>query len=267
MTAGQEHETIAYEERDHVAWLTLSRPQSLNAFNEQMSSELLTVIEHLRSSDDVRALVIRGNPDGRSFMAGADIGMLERWSVLSEEELKAVLRQTFTPTMLERLPQPTIAAVDGFAFGMGCEIALGCDFRVVTSRSQLGLPEISLGIMPGAGGSQRLPRLIGRTRAAEVVLTNRRISAEEALEWGVANALVEPEELDAAVQDLLGRLLGMSPLALRRAKAALVASVEEPLSPGIETELELFVASVGSEDAAEGTRAFLDKRKPTFTGR
>jgi enoyl-CoA hydratase/carnithine racemase len=169
--------------------------------------------------------------------------------------------------MLERLPQPTIAAVDGFAFGMGCEVALGCDFRIVTSKAQFGLPEITLGIMPGAGGSQRLPALIGRTRAAEVVLAGRRISGEEALDWGIANTLVEPEALDAAVQDLISRLLDKSPLALRRAKAALVASAEATLSTGIEQELALFVASVGSEDAAEGTRAFLEKRKPSFTGR
>lgn len=258
-------ETIAYEERDGVAWLTFSRPQSLNAFNEEMSAELVTVIEHLASTDDVRVLVLRG--EGRSFMAGADIGMLQRWAALPAEDLTELLKGTFSPTLLERLPQPTIAAVDGFAFGMGCEVALGCDFRIVTSRGQFGLPEITLGIMPGAGGSQRLPRLIGRTRAAEVVLAGRRISAQEAFDWGIANALVEPEQLDDAVHDLIGRLLDKSPLALRRAKAALVASVEELQSPGIEAELALFVASVGSEDGAEGTRAFLEKRPPSFRGR
>lgn len=258
-------ETIAYDERDGVAWLTFTRPEFLNAFSEEMSAELTAVVEYLAAANDVRALVLRG--EGRSFMAGADIGMLERWATMSAEELTALLEGTFSPSMLERLPQPTIAAVDGFAFGMGCEVALGCDFRIVTSRSELGLPEITLGIMPGAGGSQRLPRLIGRTRAAEVVLAGRRIRAQEAYDWGIANALVEPEQLDEAVQDLLGRLLDKSPLALRRAKAALVASVEETLSPGIRRELELFVQSVGSEDAAEGTRAFLEKRRSTFTGR
>src|SRR5439155_16139301 len=121
----------------------------------------------------------------------------------------------------ERLPQPPIAAIDGFAFGMGCEVALGCDFRIVTSRSQLGLPEITLGIMPGAGGSQRLPRLIGRTRAAEVVMAGRRMSAQEAFDWGVANAVVEPEQLDGAVQDVCGRVLNMGQLAIRRAEAGL----------------------------------------------
>lgn len=262
----QSFETITYKEQEGVARLTFTRPETLNAFNEKMSDELLEVMGHLSSSEDVRVVVLRG--EGRSFMAGADIAMLERWSGLTEEELSTLLRTAvFSPSMLERLPQPTIAAVDGFAFGMGCEVALGCDFRIVTSKAQFGLPEITLGIMPGAGGSQRLPALIGRTRAAEVVLAGRRISAQEALDWGIANTLVEPEELDAAVQDLISRLLDKSPLALRRAKAALVASAEATLSPGIEQELALFVASVGSEDAAEGTRAFLDKRRPSFTGR
>jgi enoyl-CoA hydratase len=261
----QSFETISYEERDAVAWLTFTRPESLNAFNEAMSAELVTVMEHLAGASDVRIVVLRG--EGRSFMAGADIGMLEGWARLSADELTARLSGTFSPSLLERLPQPTIAAVDGFAFGMGCEVALGCDFRIVTSRAQFGLPEITLGLMPGAGGSQRLPRLIGRTRAAAVVLAGRRISAPESLDWGIANALVEPDTLDGAVQELVESLLEKSPLALRRAKAALLASAEEALSPGVAAELALFVASVGSEDAAEGTRAFLEKRRPTFTGR
>ena len=262
----QSFETISYAEHEGVARVTFTRPETLNAFNETMSGEMLQVVQHLSTSEDVRVVVLRG--EGRSFMAGADIAMLERWSALPEQELTTLLQTAvFSPTMLERLPQPTIAAVDGFAFGMGCEVALGCDFRIVTAKAQFGLPEITLGIMPGAGGSQRLPALIGRTRAAEVVLTGRRVNAQEALDWGIANALVEPEQLDEAVDELISRLLDKSPLALRRAKAALVASAEETLSDGVGAELALFVASVGSEDAAEGTRAFLEKRKPAFTGR
>src|SRR5262249_32666426 len=127
--AVQRFETIRYEEHDDVGWLTFSRPESLNAFNEEMSGELVAVMERLGADEGIGALVLRGDPAGRSFMAGADISMLERWSRLTSDELTAVLRGTFAPTMLERLPIPTIAAIDGFAFGMGCEVALGCDFR------------------------------------------------------------------------------------------------------------------------------------------
>ncbi len=257
-------ETLAVEVDGPVARVTFSRPKRLNAFNEAMSGELVTVVDRLRDDPDVRVVVLRG--EGGNFMGGADIGMLQEWAALERDGLRDRLLAGFSPSLLEQLPQPVIAAVDGFALGMGCEVSLGCDLRIATSRAQFGLPEITLGVIPGAGGSQRLPRLIGRTRAARAVLTAARISAEQALDWGLANLVVEPEELDGAVDELVEELLQLSPLALRRAKACLVASDDRSLYPGIEFELENFVDAVGTEDAAEGTAAFLEKRRPQFKG-
>lgn len=261
----QEFETLTYDQRDGIGRLWFDRPTALNAFDETMSGELLAVLERLRAGEPPHVLVLRGR--GESFMAGADIGMLQRWSGLAGDERAAVLSRIFAPTRLEELPFPTIAAVDGYAFGMGFEVALGCDFRIATDRASFALPEITLGVMPGAGGSQRLPRLVGLARAADVVLTGKRITAAQALDWGVVNAVVPQGELGGAVDELAQRLTRLSPLALERAKRALGASARHGLTEGLAAELELFVAAVGTEDAAEGTRAFLEKRRPAFAGR
>lgn len=259
------YETLQVDIADGVARVTFDRPRRLNAFNEQMSAELTRVADALGSDDRVRVVVLRGAGD--NFMGGADISMLQEWAKLERAELRERLLAGFSPSMLERLPQPVIAAVDGYALGMGCEVSLACDLRLATTRAQFGLPEITLGVIPGAGGSQRLPRLIGRTRAARVILTASRIPAQDALEWGLVNAVVPPEELDAAVDEQVAALLRLSPLALRRAKECLIASDDRTLYSGIELEMERFVDAVGTEDAAEGTAAFLEKRAPQFKGR
>lgn len=258
-------ETLGYEEHDGVAHVTFARPRVLNAYNTAMSGELVSVVRRLRAARDVRVVVLRGQ--GSHFMAGADIGMLQSWSNMSEGRVVQDLLRGFSPTFLEHLPQPVVAAVDGFALGMGCEVAIASDARIVTDRAQFGLPEITLGLIPGAGGTQRLPRLIGRTRAAEMIMTGRRIGAAEAMEWGLVNRVVPPDQLDRASEEFVGDLLSKSPLALRRAKEAIVLGSEGSLAEGLQGELGRFLRSVGSDDAHEGTLAFLEKRKPTFAGR
>lgn len=258
-------ETLNLDIANGVARITFNRPRVLNAFNMAMSAELTELSQQLRKDESVRVVVLKG--EGGNFMAGADISMLQEWTKLSADVLYQTLKAGFSPTYLEMLPQPVIAAVDGFALGMGCEVAIACDLRVVTSRAEFGLPEITLGVLPGAGGSQRLPRLIGPSKAAELVMTGRRLKAEEALRMGLVNYVVAPEELDAAVEDLIKPIISKSPLALRRAKEALIASRDKTLYEGVSFELSQFVAAVGTEDAREGTRAFLEKRKPTFTGK
>lgn len=258
-------ETIQMDVRDGVARVTFNRPRRLNAFNEAMSHELVEAADRLREDEEVQVVVLRGSAG--NFMGGADIGMLQEWSRLERGVLRDRLAAGFSPSLLEQLPQPVIAAVDGFALGMGCEVSLACDLRVATTRAEFGLPEITLGVIPGAGGSQRLPHLIGRTRAARVILTAERITAQEAADWGLVNAVVEPDELDASVDEIVESLRRLSPLALRRAKACLVASSDRTLYDGIDLELENFVDAVGTQDAAEGTSAFLEKRAPSFAGR
>jgi enoyl-CoA hydratase len=258
-------DTLDLAVENGVAWLTFNRPKVLNAFNERMSAELRQVTEQLAVDDGVRVLVVRGAGD--HFMGGADIGMLQQWSKLDAGELRKTLLDGFSPTLLEKMPQPVIGAVDGFALGMGFEVALACDFRIATERAVFGLPEITLGLIPGAGGSQRLPRLVGRGRAAEVAMVGARIDAATAERWGVANRAVAPEALDGAVEDLVGSLVKKSPLALRRVKESLVGGAERGLADGIALELDLFVATVLTEDAREGTAAFLEKRRPEFVGR
>lgn len=258
-------DTIQLDVRDGVARVTFDRPRRLNAFNEAMSRELVQVADRLGDDDEVQVVVLRGSAG--NFMGGADIGMLQEWAQLERDTLHDRLTAGFTPSMLEQLPQPIIAAVDGFALGMGCEVSLACDLRVATTRAQFGLPEITLGVIPGAGGSQRLPHLIGRTRAARVILTAERITAQQAVDWGLVNAVVESDGLDASVDEMVESLRRLSPLALSRAKACLVASSDCTLYEGIDLELQNFVEAVGTQDAAEGTSAFLEKRAPSFAGR
>lgn len=258
-------ETIGYDASEGVATITFARPEQLNAYTEQMSGELRAVLDEIAADEAVRVLVLRGM--GEQFMVGADIGMLERWSHMDSGALREVLLAGFSPSMLERLPQPVIAAIDGYAFGIGCEIALACDLRIATDRAAVALPEITLGLFPGAGGTQRLPRLVGRPRAAEMVFTGRRLGASEATEWGLVNRVVEPDTLDKEVAKLADKLVRLSPLALRHAKRAVVNSEEMGQADGIDDELARFVGMLGSQDTGEGTRAFLEKRSPSFKGK
>jgi enoyl-CoA hydratase/carnithine racemase len=247
-----------------VVRATFTRPAALNAFNETMEAELSRLCEEIAGDESVRVLVFDG-ADG-NFMSGADITMLERWAAAAEP-VEELMDGLFTPTVLEQLPQPVVAAVDGYAFGMGLEVALASDFRILTDRAMLGLPEIRLGVLPGAGGTQRLARLVGRTRASEMVMADTRITAEEALDWGLAGRVVPVEGLEEAVSVLLKRLLSLGPLALRNAKAALLAAGTMPLVDGLAAERRLFAELVRTQDAREGITAFLEKRRPAFAGR
>jgi enoyl-CoA hydratase/carnithine racemase len=197
--------------------------------------------------------------------------MLNSWSKIADEQgwekVKEILDHHFSPTLLEKLPQPVIAAVDGMAWGMGSEIALGCDFRICTERASFAQPEITLGIITGGGASQRLPRMVGKAKAMEMILTGKPITAQDAYKWGLVNKVVAPESLDDEVMKLAKSIMAKSPLMVDWAKQCVNLVLDHDLLSGIDKELSQFAKTFSTQDSKEGTAAFLEKRKPKFTGK
>jgi len=262
-------ETIILEKKDGIAHLTFNRPKVFNAYSEKMSQELKQAVAEVEADKAIRILVLKGSGD--NFLAGADITMLNFWSRTADEQgwekVKEILDHHFSPTLLEKLSIPVIAAVDGMAWGMGSEIALGCDFRICTERASFAQPEINLGVITGGGASQRLPRIIGKAKAMEMILTGKPINAQDAYKWGLVNKVVAPEELDAAVASLAKTIMGKSPLMVDWAKQCVNLVLDHDLLSGVDKELTFFARTFATHDAKEGTAAFLEKRKPIFSGR
>ncbi len=259
-----EYTQILVEVKDGVGRITLNRPKLLNAYSQQMSEEMVQAVEQLSNDPAVRVLVITGA--GRAFMAGADIGMLKGWTEApgGAAEVEDILSRHFAPTMFEKCPKPVIGAINGFAFGMGCEVAMGCDIRIASESAQFGQPEITLGIMTGGGGSQRLPRLVGYAKAVEMVLTGDPIDAQTALKYGLVTQVVPDDQLEEAVAKLVGKLLKRSATGLKLSKEVLVGAINNGLYDGIAQELKTFSSIFESADAKEGVNSFLEKRKPVF---
>jgi len=255
---------VRYEAQDGVALITLDRPDVLNAMNNQMRTELFEIFTRLRMDESVKVVVVTGGGD-RAFSAGADIReFLEPPTPTHFRESRK--RLDFRSEM-DRCPQPIIAAIRGFALGGGLEFALACDIRVAAEDAQLGLTEINLAIIPGGGGTQRLPRLVGRGKALEMILTGMRVPAAEALRIGLVERVVPVSELMPAAQGLARDIAAKAPIALRYAKEALVSGLGLPLQDGIRLENDLATLLRTTEDRVEGARAFVEKRKPKWTGR
>lgn len=254
---------VRYEAKDGVATITLDRPDVLNAMNNAMRAQLLEIFTRLRTDDTVKVVVVTGAGD-RAFCAGADIReFLEPPTPTHFREARK--RLDFRAEM-ERCSQPIIAAIRGFALGGGLELALACDIRIAAEDAHLGLTEINLAIIPGGGGTQRLPRLVGRGKALEMILTGMRVPAAEALRIGLVERVVPVAELMSAAQALARQIADKAPIALRYAKEAVVGGLGLPLADGIRLENDLSTLLRTTEDRVEGAKAFVEKRKPNWTG-
>ena len=257
------YDTLLVEQRQHIVYVTLNRPTALNALNTPLRRDLKQCFTDLQTDPDLRVVVITGA--GRAFCAGADIKeWREPTSVVEDREDR--LRLNFWQAM-SRCEAPIIAAINGYALGGGCELAMCCDMRVASDQAQLGLTEVTLGIIPGGGGTQRLPRLVGRGKALELILTGRHIDALEALRLGLVEQVVAHDQLKTAVEDLAQTIVSRAPLAVKYAKEAIVRGLELPLTEGLKVEAELYTLLRTTEDRMEGARAFQEKRPPQFKGR
>lgn len=246
---------------DHIAVITLSRPEALNAFNTDMLRELVDVLDQVANDPSYRVVILTGAGE-RSFVAGADIKEMAGKGPSEGYEFGQLGHAG--PNRIESMRQPVIAAVNGFAFGGGCELAIACDFRIASENAVFSQPEVSLGIPPGWGASQRLPRLIGPGLAAELILTGRRVMADEALRIGLVNRVVPLPELMPTALDMAGQIARNSPMAVRTAKQLMRLAFNGNIARGLEAELEAFGQAFGTADQREGMAAFVEKRTANF---
>ena len=258
------YENLLYEKRERIGWVTFNRPKVLNALNRKTMEELSHVFTSACEDDDVRVLILTGAGE-KAFVAGADIGELAVQIPVGGRETalygQGVLHQLGT------LGKPSIAAINGFALGGGCELALACSIRLASKTAKLGQPEVKLGIITGYGGSQRLARLCGKGAANELCLTGQMISSEEAMRIGLVNHVYEPAELLPAAEALAKKIIANAPLAVKFSMEAIDRGLELPQEEGLYLEATLFGLLCATEDMREGTRAFLEKRAAQFKNR
>jgi enoyl-CoA hydratase len=246
-----------------IATITINRPDKLNALNIPTRQQLVTTLSELRNNSDVRVAILTGAGE-KAFVAGADIGEFEGRTAIDQFR---VMKEPSVFDAADEFPKPIIAAINGFCLGGGCELAMACDIRLASDKAKFGQPEINLGIMPGGGGTQRLPRLVGLGRALKLLYTGEIISAEEAYRIGLADEVVPAEKLATRARELAGIIAKKSPVALRLIKEAVRASVRTSLDEGLRHETTLFGLIFSSEDKEEGVEAFLQKRPPEFRGK
>jgi enoyl-CoA hydratase len=253
---------VRVEREDGIAVLTIARQEKLHALDPQVTEEIGQALLELEA-EGPRAIIVTGAGE-RSFVAGADISAMSVMSPLEAKRFSEIGHAAMA--LLDRSPVPTIAAVNGYALGGGCEVAIACDVRIAAENATFGFPEVSLGILPGMGGTQRLPRLIGPAFAKELIFTGRRIGAREAREIGLVNRVVSQGEALEAARELAAEIAANGPLAVRHAKAATNQALDVDLVSGLGYEADQFALLFATEDAREGMAAFAERRKPEFEG-
>ncbi|HUA83899.1 MAG TPA: enoyl-CoA hydratase-related protein [Bryobacteraceae bacterium] len=257
-------ETVLYEKKDAIAYITLNRPKVMNALNQTVFADLKVAFEDARHDSTIRGAILTGAGD-KAFAAGADIAEMAGYSGVEAEE--ATRRAQEVTEIIENLGKPVIAAVNGFALGGGCELSMACTIRLAVEGAKFGQPEVKIGVMPGAGGTQRLPRLVGKGRALQLILTGEIISAQEAYRIGLVNEIVPDANLIARAEAILNRIISNAPLGVKFSLEAVNKGLDAGVAEGLLIEASLFGICGGSEDKKEGTSAFLEKRAANFKGR
>ena len=257
-------ENILYEKKGAIAYVTLNRPKVLNALNRRTWEDLQTAFEDAQEDSAIRGVILTGAGD-KAFIAGADIGELSQVTAVEAEKSSTFGQGVLN--LIENLGKPVVAAINGFALGGGCETAMACTIRIAAESAKFGQPEVKLGVIPGGGGTQRLPRLVGRGRALQLILSGEIVSAQEAYRIGLVNEVVPAAELITRAEAILKQIFSNAPLAVKYSLEAVNKGLETGQNEGLSLEASLFGLCAGTEDKKEGTQAFLQKRPAQFHGR
>jgi enoyl-CoA hydratase len=253
------YQNIVLQKEENVATVTFNRPEAMNALNNQTRAEFAAAIAEVAADDEIKVLILTGS--GKAFVAGSDIKEFSQTTSYAAHNINRL------GEIVEKLEKPVIAAVNGFCLGGGCEIAMACDIIIASEKAKFGQPEINIGIIPGGGATQRLPRLIGMCRAKELIYTGDIISAEEAYRLGLVNRVVPVEQIMPVAKELAKKIATKSTAALKLAKTAINHGMQTNLESGLKYEYELYSLALSLEDRVEGVNAFLEKRAPKFVGR
>lgn len=258
-----ELKNVLYEKKEQIAYVTINRPETLNALNCDVLNELIYLMKNANADSEVRVVILTGA--GRSFVAGADISQMRGLTTEEGRDMTRLGQECMA--LIEKTCKPVIAAVNGFALGGGCELAMSCDFIIASEKAKFSQPEVNLGIIPGFGGTQRLPRLVGKNMAKYMIMTGEMLNAQQAYEAGIVQKIVPAEELLDAATAVANTILSKAPIAIRMAKLAVNNGVNMDLTSAIEYEAEAYTVSFASEDRVEGMSAFVEKRQAGFKGK
>src|SRR5262245_11826430 len=264
LAAASTFANLLYEKRDAIAYVTLNRPKVLNALNRATWEDLRAAFEDARNDQTIRGVILAGAGD-KAFIAGADIGELAQVSALEAEESSRFGQQVLD--LIENLGKPVVAAINGFALGGGCETAMACTIRIAAENAKFGQPEVKLGLLPGGGGTQRLPRLVGKGRALQLILSGEMINAQEAYRIGLVNEVVPAANLIPRAEAILRQIFANAPVAVKFSLEAVNKGLDTSQAAGLALEASFFGLCAATEDKKEGTQAFLQKRAPQFQGR